>query len=302
MRLREDFFLDGFVGGVRDDGILLGAEGVFLSHLRLDVLSEPRPFKLLAERAAHQPGVRVGGVVRLAVVKDEAHVLGELLRAGVRAVLLRLLVEFLLDFAEIHRILDDVEVVRDVVLDGIDSLVEYPRVLVLAHGPERLAALLHERLVAQDPDGVNLLRLEHAVRDHVPLLVAFGNLLRLLAAAARRGALRLPRDVVNQPVHGFGRALAFLAVRGHGRGAGGLERGLIELRVGVNHGGELRLELSLFPSLDLLLLSLDLILGEAGEVHLVDGDFGDGLEDGDLRRARGGGFVTDLFRFGRRHV
>ena len=86
--------------------------------------------------------------------------------------LLRLLVELLLDGAKVHGVLDDVEVVRDVERDGVDGLVERPRVLVLAHGREALAAFLHERLVADGANPLNLLRLEHPVRDDVALLVA----------------------------------------------------------------------------------------------------------------------------------
>ena len=78
-------------------------------------------------------------VVKDRIVKGEVDVGAKLVDGVILTIVPA--VDFLLNGAKIHRVLDDVEVIRQTQLDGINGDIKYPPMLVIHYYLEQLLAL-----------------------------------------------------------------------------------------------------------------------------------------------------------------
>jgi len=85
--------------------------------------------EFFTDTLAHDADLTVLSVVLNAVLEDEVHIVEEVLQLEV---LIR--VQFLLDEAKVHWLLNDVKIVGDVQLLRVDRLVEDPRLIMLPQG------------------------------------------------------------------------------------------------------------------------------------------------------------------------
>ena len=82
--------------------------------------------KLISNALAHKTDLSGLSIVKDAIIKYQLHIVQEILHLGIDIV-----IQILLYSRQVHWLLNDVKVVKDVQLDGVDRLLENPGITML---------------------------------------------------------------------------------------------------------------------------------------------------------------------------